>query len=236
MSTPALFKWRHFLPEIIWLNVRWYCRYALSYRDLEEMMAERGIEVDHSTINRWVLRSAPELDKRIRPHLKQTNDSWRVDETYIKVKGAWKYLYRAVDTDGNPLDYLLSAKRDATAAERFLRKTLPASHTQSPRVINVDQNAAYPPAVDDLKADEQLTKTTELRQVKYLNNVVEQDHRFIKRLTKPGLGFGSFNSARGTLRGMEVMNMLRKGQVQGVEKGDVRASIDLVSQLFGIAQ
>lgn len=111
MSTLALFKWRHFLPEMILLNVRWYCRYAF-YRDLEEMMA-RGMEVDHSTINRWVLKYAPELDKRIRSHLKQTNNSWRVDETYIKAKGAWKYLYRAVDSDGNTLDFLLSAKRDA---------------------------------------------------------------------------------------------------------------------------
>ena len=236
MSTASLFKWRHFLPEIILLNVRWYCRYALSYRDLEEMMAERGIKVDHSTINRWVLKYAPELDKRIRPHLKQTNDSWRVDETYIKVKGRWKYLYRAVDSLGNTLDFLLCAKRDASAAERFLRKTLNASHTQSPRVINVDKNAAYPAAVDDLKTEEQLFETTELRQVKYLNNRVEQDHRFIKRLTKPGMGFGSFHTARRTIKGFEAMNMIRKGQVQGVDKGDVRASIELVSQLFGIAQ
>lgn len=209
MSAPSLFKWRHFLPDVILLNVRWYCRYALSYQDLEEMMVERGIEVDHSTINRWVLKYAPELDKRIRPHLRSTNDSWRVDETYIKVKGQWKYLYRAVDSQGNTLDFLLSAKRDAVAAERFWRKTLNASHTQSPRVINVDKNVAYPPAVDHLKADEQLPGTTELRLVLYLNNQVEQDHRFIKRLTNPGMGFASFNSARRTLRGMEAMNMIR---------------------------
>jgi len=199
-------------------------------------MQERGVEVDHSTINRWVLKYAPELDKRIRPHLCSTNDSWRVDETYIKVKGRYKYLYRAVDSQGSTLDFLLSAKRDAPAAERFLRKTLNAAHTQEPRVINVDKNAAYPPAVEQLKADEQLPKTTQLRQVKYLNNRVEQDHRFIKRLTKPGLGFGSFNTARRTLKGFEAMNMIRKGQVQGVAKGDVRASVELVSQLFGIAR
>jgi transposase-like protein len=152
------------------------------------------------------------------------------------VLGQWKYLYRAVDSKGNTLDFLLSAKRDAAAAERFLRKTLNASHTQSPRVINVDKNAAYPPAVDHLKADEQLPEATELRQVKYLNNRVEQDHRFIKRLTKPGMGFGSFNTARRTLRGMEAMHMLRKGQVEAVDKGDVRAQIEFVSQIFGVAQ
>ncbi len=199
-------------------------------------MQERGVEVDHSTINRWVLKYAPELDKRIRPHLRSTNDSWRVDETYIKVKGRWKYLYRAVDSQGNTLDFLLRARRDATAAERFLRKTLNAAHTQFPRVINVDKNAAYPPAVEQLQADEQLPKTTQLRQVKYLNNRVEQDHRFIKRLTKPGMGFGSFNTARRTIRGFEAMNMMRKGQVQCVNKGDVRAAIEFVSQIFGVAQ
>lgn len=154
MSTSSLFKWRHFLPEVILLNVRWYCRYALSYRDLEEMMWERGIDVDHSTLNRWVLKYAPELDKRIRPYLQPTNDSWRVDETYVKVKGAWKYLYRAVDSAGNTLDFMLSAKRDGKAAERFFRKVLRATHTQAPRVITVDKNAAYPKAIQNLQGNE----------------------------------------------------------------------------------
>jgi transposase-like protein len=189
MSTPPLFKWRHFQADIILLNVRWYCRYALSYRDLEEMMQEQGIKVDHSTINRWVLKYAPELDKRIRPHLQPTNDSWRVDETYVKVKGEWKYLYRAVDSEGNTLDFMLSAKRDGKAAERFFRKVLKATYTQAPRVITVDKNAAYPKAIETLKGDETLSETTELRQKKYLNNIIEQDHRAIKRLTNAGMGF-----------------------------------------------
>src|SRR4028119_1992398 len=170
MSVPALFKWRRFLPELILLNVRWYCRYSVSYRNLEEMMQERGVELDHSTINRWVLKYAPELDKRIRRHLKPTNDSWRVDEAYIKVRGVWKYLYRAVDSEGNILDFMLSAKRDGKAAARF-RRMLKAQHTQTPRVINVDKNAAYPVAMETLKGDETLAEPTELRQVKYLNNV-----------------------------------------------------------------
>ena len=130
-----------------------------------------------------------------------------------------------MDSEGNTLDFLLCAKRDASAAERFLRKMLNASHTQEPRVINVDKNTAYPPAVDNLKADKQLLETTKFRQVKYLNNLIEQDHRFIKRLTKSGLGFGSFNSARRTLRGMEAMHMLRKGQVATVDKGDIISQI-----------
>jgi transposase-like protein len=128
------------------------------------------------------------LDKRIRGHLKPTSDSWRVDETYIPVQGEWKYLYRAVDSEGNTLDFLLCAKRDATAAERFLGKTLGATYTQTPRVINVDKNAAYPKATDTLMADETLPETVELRQDKYLNNRIEQDHRFIKRLVNPGMG------------------------------------------------
>ena len=180
-------------------------------------------------------RYAPELDLRIRPHLKPTNDSWRVDETYIEVKGEWKYLYRAVDSQGNTLDFMLSARRDAGAAERFFRKALKSSHNQKPRVINVDKNAAYPPAIDKLKKDQSLGETTELRPVKYLNNIVEQDHRFIKRLVNPGMGFASFNTARRTLRGVEAMNMIRKGQVQGVEKGNIMSQVEFVYQLFGVA-
>lgn len=139
------FKWRHFQPEIILLCVRWYLRYALGYRDLEEMMHERGLQVDHTTIYRWVQCYAPELEKRCRPHLKATTDSWRVDETYVKIKGVWMYLYRAVDSQGKTLEFLLSPTRDAEAAKRFFSKTLASSHTVSPRVITVDKNAAYFP-------------------------------------------------------------------------------------------
>jgi len=234
MSTPSPFKWRHYLPDIILLNVRWYCRYALSYRNLEEMMAERGVEVDHSTINRWVLKYAPELDKRVRADLLPTNDSWKVDETYIQIKGEWKYLYRAVDSQGNTLDFMLSAKRDGKAAARFFRKVLKANHVTQPRVINVDKHAAYPIAIEKLKSEQTLAAQTELRQVKYLNNRIEQDHRNIKRIVKPMLGFKSFNSARQTLSGIEAMNMIRKGQVQGVERGDVRLQVEFMSQIFGL--
>jgi len=235
MSHPVLFKWKHFQPEIILLNVRWYCRYAMSYRDLEEMMAERGLSVDHSTINRWVLQYGPELDQRCRRHLRPTNDSWKVDETYVKVKGEWKYLYRAVDSSGQTLDFMLSAKRDAKAAKRFLKKALKARHTETPRVINVDKNAAYPAATNDLKTEKTLPEETELRPVKYLNNMIEQDHRRIKRLVKPGLGFGSFNTARRTLKGYKAMAMIRKGQIQNVDQGDVTGQISFIHQIFGIA-
>jgi transposase-like protein len=234
MTEQHPFKWRHFQADIILLCVRWYLRYSLSYRDLEEIMQERGLSVDHTTIYRWVQHYAPELEKRCRPHLKATSDSWRVDETYIKVKKQWLYLYRAVDSEGNTLDFFFSPTRDTQAAKHFFFKTLAASHTSEPRVINVDKNAAYPKAFNELKAEGRLSTTCELRQVKYLNNLIEQDHRFIKRLTKPGMGFFSFETAWRTLQGFEIMNMMRKGQLQGVAKGDVRGQVTLVAKLFGV--
>jgi transposase-like protein len=198
------------------------------------MMRERGLQVDHTTIYRWVQSYAPELDRRCRSHLKTTTDSWRVDETYIKIKKQWVYLYRAVDSHGNTLDFLLSPTRDAEAASRFLLKTLASSHSREPRVINVDKNAAYPKAFKELKAVGIIPQHCELRQVKYLNNLIEQDHRFIKRLTKPGMGFFSFQTAWRTLQGFEVMNMIRKGQVQGVNKGDSPSQATFIAGLFGV--
>ena len=171
MNNQSPFKWRHYEADIILLCVRWYLRYSLSYRDLEEMMRERGLHVDHTTIYRWVQHYAPELEKRCRPHLKATNDSWRVDETYVKVKKVWMYLYRAVDSQGNTLEFLLSTTRDGKAAKCFFAKTLTAPRTTTPRVINVDKNAAYPKAFNELKDEEALADSCELRQVKYLNNI-----------------------------------------------------------------
>jgi len=234
IEPPIIFKWRHFQGEIIVLCLRWYLRYSLSYRDLEEMMAERGLKVDHSTIARWVLAYAPELEKRVKPQLKATNDSWKVDETYIKVKGEWLYQYRAVDSDGKTIEFLFSAKRDAAAAQAFFEKALGELHTVTPRVINVDQNAAYPKAVETIKTNQHLPSDCELRQVKYLNNLIEQDHRFIKRRTRPGLGFFSFDTAQRTLAGYETMNMIRKGQMLAAKKGDILAQVLLINALFGL--
>jgi transposase, IS6 family len=259
MNQQHPFKWRHFEAEIILLCVRWYLRYSLSYRDLQEMMAERGLSVDHTTIYRWVQRYAPQLDQRCRPHLKACNDSWRVDETYIKIKKTWMYLYRAVDSEGNTLEFRLSPTRDAEAAKRFfvtalghptgstaqasaseqpgnqpIRRDRPKAPKPAPRVINVDKHAAYPKAIAELKESGVLPESVELRQVKYLNNIIEQDHRFIKRLVKPGLGFFSFETAWRTLRGYEGMNMIRKGQIQGVEKGDIRCQVKFIATLFGV--
>jgi IS6 family transposase len=185
------------------------------------MMRERGLSLDHTTIYRWVQAYAPELEKRIRPHLRLTNDSYRVDETYIKIKGKWKYLYRAVDSTGQTIDFILSAKRDAKTAKRFFRKMLKAAPHSSPRVINVDKNPAYPPAVEQLKEEGVLPNRTQLRQCKYLNNLIGQDHRFIKRRVNAGLGFFSFKTAGRTIKGYEAMHMVRKGQIEGIGKGNI---------------
>jgi len=235
MSDPLLFKWRHFQADIILCAVRWYLRYALSYRDVEELMRERGVMVDHTTVFRWVQRYAPELDRRCRPQLKVTNDSYRVDETYIKVKKQWYYLYRAVDSTGATLDFMLSATRDAEAAERFFHKVLAACHTTAPRVITVDRNPAYPPAFAALHGERRLPDRCIMRPCKYLNNVVEQDHRFVKRRVNPGLGFGAFHTAQRTIQGYEAMHMLRKGQIEGMAKRDILAQNRVINQLFGVA-
>jgi transposase, IS6 family len=235
MSDLRLFKWRHFTPEMILCAVRWYLRYALSYRDVEELMQERGVTVDHTTIFRWVQRYAPELDKRCRPQLKAANDSYRVDETYIKINKPWHYLYRAVDSAGATLDFMLSASRDADAAEQFFRKVLDASHTTRLRVITVDQNTAYPPAFEALQHDRRLPEICQLRQCKFLNNLVEQDHRFVKRRVNPGLGFGAFATAQRTIHGYEAMHMIRKGQIEGTAKRDVLAQNRVIDRLFVLA-
>jgi len=235
MSKSHLFKWRHFVPSIILRCVRWYCRYSLSYRDVEELTQERGLRVDHSTVYRWVQTYAPQLEKRCCPHLRPTSDSWRVDEVYVKVKGQGRWLYRAVDKYGDTLDFLLTAKRDATAAKRFFRKTLNARNSSPPSVINADKHAAYPPAFAALQEDKMLSQSVELRQNKYLNNGIEQDHRFLQRVIKPGLGFKSFNTARRTIKGYEAMHMLRKGQVMGVLKGDVQAQLNFMAKILEVA-
>ncbi|MED1436854.1 IS6 family transposase, partial [Bacillus mycoides] len=156
MEKENVFKWKHYQPDIILLTVRWYLRYNLSFRDLVEMLEERGLSISHTTIMRWVHQYGPELDKRIRRHLKQTNDSWRVDETYIKVKGQWMYLYRAVDSKGNTIDFSLNKTRDQKAAKRFFKKALRSFHVSKPRVITVDKNPAYPIAIEQLKKEKSI--------------------------------------------------------------------------------
>ena len=188
ITTANPFKGRQYPGEVILLCVRWYLRYPLAYEHVSEILAERGVEVDASCIWRWVQAYAPELNKRRRPHLKPTHKSYRIDETYIKVKGEDKFLYRAVDSTGQTIDFLLTAKRDAAAAKRFLRQAMAASGNVVPRVINVDKNPTYPAAVEGLKAEGALPRRVRLRQCKYLNNILEQDHRTVKKRVWPGQG------------------------------------------------
>jgi transposase, IS6 family len=168
------FKGRQFTAEVILWAVRWYLMFPVSYCDLELMLLDRGVEVDHTTIFRWIQAYATELEKRIRPHLRTSNGSWRVDETYIRVKGRWTYLYRAVDSRGQTIDFLLSARRDTAAAKRFFRKAIAQRHVANPRTLTVDKNPAYPRAVADMKSDGQLWRRTCLRQCKYLTDVFDK--------------------------------------------------------------
>jgi transposase-like protein len=198
-------------------------------------MHERGLSVDHSTVWRWVQVYAPEINKRIRPHLKLAGTSYRVDETYIKVGTQCKYLYRAIDKEGNTIEFMLSAKRDVSAAKRFFKKMMRADHRRLPFSISVDKNAAYPEAFASSQVEKILPKDCQLRRVKYLNNVIEQDHRFIKKKVRASQCFKSFHTAEQTLEGIEAVNMMRKGQVKRLSGSDAMGQAKFVVSLFQIA-
>ena len=206
-----LFKRRHFEREIIVLCVRWYLRYKLSFRDLVEMMAERGLSLAHTTIMRWVQRFAPEFERRWNRFARQAGQSWRVDETYIKIRGVWTYLYQAVDREGRTVDFRLSARRNVVAAKAFFRKAL-KTQGRTPRVITLDGYAASHRAVREMPDENEALKDTTLRSSKYLNNMIEQDHRSIKARIGPMLGFKRFRRAKITVAGIELLHRIRKNQ------------------------
>ena len=210
-SMAELFAGRHFDWEIIVLCVRWYLRYKLSLRDLVEMMAERGLHLAHTTILRWVQRYVPEFEKRWNRFACPAGRSWRVDETYVRVRGRWVYLYRAVDRDGHTVDFRLSANRDVAAAKAFLRKAL-RTQGRAPVSVTLDGYVASHRAVREMPSEDRRWKRTTLRSSKYLNNLVEQDHRGIKSRTRPMLGFKTFASAATTIAGIELLHRIRKGQ------------------------
>jgi len=227
-----LFKWKHFESEIIMLCVRWYLKYPLSYRMLVEMMQERGLNLTHITIMRWVHQYSPIISEKIRNHIKLANDSWRMDETYLKIKGKNAYLYRAVDSEGKTIDFFVSEHRDKDAAKNFFRKALKAKHNQQPRVITTDKYAATEIAIHEMIYSGILSVSTTLRKVEYLNNIIEQDHRFIKRKIKPMLGFGSFKAAEKTICGIEIMHMIRKGQIEEIQS--VLSEVQFINKIMSI--
>jgi len=210
ISAQDLFKGRHFDQEIIVLCIRWYLAFKLSSRDLVQMMAERGIALAHTTILRWVQRYVPEFEKRWSRYARPVGDSWRVDETYVKVRGQWVYLYRAVDREGRTVDFLLSKRRDVMAAKRFFSQA--TRQHGMPRVITLDGYAASHRAVAKLKAAGTLPRRVRVRSCKYLNNIVEQDHRRIKQRIRPMIGFKRFDTATVTIRGIELAEKIKKDQ------------------------
>lgn len=207
------FKGAQFPKSVILHAVFFYVRYPVSYRDLQEILAERGISVDHTTLNRWVVRYSPQIAAQAQMRKRPTASSWRVDETYLKVRGKWTYLYRAVDRDGQTLDFLLSERRNLAAARRFFKKAIVTNGV--PEKVVIDKSGAN---LTGLQAVNMILKITgtgamiEVRQIKYLNNILEQDHRFIKRITRPMMGFKAFHSASATIAGIEVAHMIRKNQ------------------------
>jgi putative transposase len=209
------FKGAHFPHEIILMGVRWYVAYPLSTRHVEELMEERGVDVDHSTINRWTIKYSPLLEVAFHRRKRPVWVSWRMDETYVKIKGQWRYLSRAVDKYGETIDFLLTENRDKEAALRFLKKAIRRHGV--PETITIDGSDANAAAIKSYNQEH--GTTIAIRQVKYLNNVVEQDHRAVKRITRPMLGFKSFEAAQCTLAGVELMHMIKKRQMV-VEAGD----------------
>ena len=208
------FKGVHYPKSVILYAVYFYVRYAVSYRDLEEIMAERGVDVDHATLNRWVVKFSTDLAAEAQKRKLQTANSWRMDETYVQVKGQWAYLYRAVDRDGRTLDFMLSAKRDKAAARRFFKRAISTNGT--PDRVAIDKSGANLAGLQAVNVIRKFTgsgRLIRIMQSKYLNNMVEQDHRFIKRITRPTLGFKAFHSGATTLAGIETAHMIRKGQI-----------------------
>lgn len=200
----------HYPLDVILTCVRWYVAYPLSLRHLEEMMSERGISVDHSTEHRWAMKLLPVLEKVFLFRKRSVGKSWRMDETYIKVKGQWKYLYRAVDKDGSTVDFLLRARRDRHAAQRYFQRSM--VHNGVPEIVTIDQSGANLAALKAINVERETP--IKVRQKKYLNNIVEQDHRAIKRRIRPMLGFKKFSCARILLVGIELMHMIKKGQMK----------------------
>jgi len=217
-----MFKHHCFPKSIILQAVYFKLRFSLSYRDVEELMQIRGVKVDHATIQRWVFKFTPLVEKEFRKRKKPVGTSWRMDETYIKVKGKWCYLYRAVDKERNSIDFLLTKRRQRMSAQSFLIKAI--ENNGKPRIINIDKSGSNSGAIRVYNKRALATKTRiKVRRCKYLNNIIEQDHRFIKWRIQQGLGFKEFESARRTLAGIEIVRMIKKNQMIGLDQSTFKS-------------
>lgn len=207
------FKGTQYPKSVILFAVFFYVRYPVSYRDLEEIMEERGVNIDHATLNRWVVKFSPLIAANAQARKRPTAVSWRMDETYIKVRGKWMYHYRAVDRAGQTLDFMLSERRDKAAARRFFKRAIGTNGV--PDRVVIDKSGANLAGLQSVNVIRKFTgagRIIKILQVKYLNNILEQDHRFIKRITGPMLGFKALHSASATLDGIETAHMIRKRQ------------------------
>jgi len=208
----AIYRRRVFDAELIELCIRWYISYRLSYRDLVETMAERGVQVAHTTILRWVLRYVPEYEKRWSRFARPVGTSWRVDETYVSIRGRWHYLYRAVDKHGETIDFLLRRDRGIAASQAFFRKALATVAPRVPRKVTLDGHVPSRRALWLLRREQRCWRNVEVRTNRYLNNIIEQDHRAIKRRCASMAGFKSFATAAVTIAGIELAHRIRERQ------------------------
>src|SRR6202521_3395227 len=213
----AIYVKRQFDTEIIVLCVRWYISYRLSYRDLVAMMAERGVSVSHTTIMRWVIRYVPEFEKRWNRFARSIGSSWRVDETYISIKGKWHYLYRAVDKQGRSIDFMLRPDRGIAAAQAFFRKALASHPDRAPRKVTLDGHVPSHRALRLLRREHPAWRRVRVRCSKYLNNIVEQDHRAHKAKCRAMKSFQSFKTAATTIAGLEFAHRIRKREFIGLD-------------------
>jgi putative transposase len=214
--------------EVMLMCARWYAAYPLSFRNIEEMMSERGVFFGHSTLHRWSIKMLPALTAMFRQRKRPVGRSWRMDEIYVKVDGQWKYLYRAVDRNDDTVDFLLRARRDHAAARAFFERAIDLRGV--PEKITIDKSGANTAAIMSMQADSGLP--IEMRQSKYLNNLVEQDYRAIKRITRPMLGFKTFRCARILITGIEVMCMIRKGRLGEIKDPASSAANQFYSLAF----
>ena len=233
-SRPPLFRKRQFAAEIIITCVRWYLRFSLSLRDIEELMAERGLRVDHTTIWRWIQSYAPEIQRRLRGQLKPKGSTWHMDETFVRIAGRWMYLFRAVDSNGQTVDFYLSETRDRESAKCFLKRALANPDNRAPCVFARDRLRSYPAAIRELQGEGHLRRSCRHRTRRYSNNRIESDHRHVKRRLRAMQGPRTKATAWVVIAGIEAVQMIRKGQVLGITKTNLHGQAWVFGALFGL--